>query len=121
MSMPSLVVIVGMSLILSAGLEAERLWKRGARAVRMRNPQRSAVSRWRRTFARSAQRTCPGEEWGFFPRFPIKRWVSCNPNTRDERSHVASTRRRRPPQGAGHCEKGGAGARFATIVSEVLA
>src|SRR5213078_3072901 len=32
----------------------------------MRNPQRSAVSRWRRPFARSAQRTCPGQEWGFF-------------------------------------------------------
>jgi len=103
-----------MSLILSAGLEAERLWKRGARAVRNAEPAKIGSIAVEAALRAIGAANVPGRGAGFFPRFPIKKWVSCNPNTRDERSHVASTRRRRPPQGAGHCEKGGAGARFAT-------
>src|SRR5438045_3288529 len=63
----------------------------------------------------------PGRGPGFFPRLPIEKWVSCTPNTRAERSQVASTRRRRPPPAAGHCEKGGPDASYATTVSEVPA
>src|SRR5207248_10286790 len=90
-----------MSLILSAGLEAERLWKRGARAVRNAEPAKIGSIAVEAALRAIGAPNVPGRGAGFFPRFPIKKWVSCNPNTRDERSHVASTRRRRPPQRAG--------------------
>src|SRR5438552_11922483 len=118
LSVPCLLVIVGMSLILSAGLEAERLWKRGARAVRNAEPAKIGSIAVEAVLRAIGAANVPGRGAGFFPRFPIKKWVSCNPNTRDERSHVASTCSRRPPQGAGHCEKCGAGGGVATTVSE---
>src|SRR5438045_8699211 len=110
-----------MSWILSAGLEAERRWKRGARAVRNAEPAKIGSIAVEAALRAIGAANVPGRGVGFFPRFPIKKWVSCTPNTRAERSQVASTRRRRPPPAAGHCEKGGPDASYATTVSEVPA